>query len=358
MDLGVVLESFKNIKNTFEGSEIFYAVKANPSKEILNCLNKAGSKFDVSSKQEIELCLSLGIEAIKLSFGSTLKKTKDISWAHKNGVSLYAFDAVEELRKIAKHAHGSRVFCRLEVPNQGAHWPLSNKFGCSIDMAKELLILADKIGLTPVGISFHVGSQQTKVQRWKEALEMCGEVYNYLQNYKIKLDFINIGGGIPVPYLVNDFEFKSFFKEFEEIINNSFGKKPPNIMMEPGRVIVAEAGIIESEIVLVSQKDKNQKERWVYLDIGRFSGLAETEGEAIKYKIEVKNDDYNKGPVIIAGPTCDGADILYEKMKFQFPLKLRAGDKVRIYSAGAYTSVYSSNFNGISRLKEYFVNIN
>ena len=98
---------------------------------------------------------------------------------------------------------------------------------------------------------------------------------------------------------------------------------------------------------------------WVYLDIGRFGGLAETESEAIKYKIlSVGKKNFLTGPVIIAGPSCDGADILYEKNDYDLPINIQTGDRVRIYSTGAYTSVYASDFNGIKRLKEYFININ
>ena len=184
IDMEVVEKSFRKIQKAYLGSDIFYAVKANPAKEILESLNRMGSKFDVSSRKEIELCLSLGIEPSKLSYGNTLKKSADIAWAYKNGVSLYVFDAVEELYKISDNAPGSRVFCRLQVPNQGAHWPLSNKFGCSKDMAKELLLLANTIDLLPVGISFHVGSQQTNIKKWGKALAMCKEVYLFLKKIK------------------------------------------------------------------------------------------------------------------------------------------------------------------------------
>ena len=356
IDMEVVEKSFSRIQKAYLGSDIFYAVKANPAKEILESLNRMGSKFDVSSRKEIELCLSLGIEPSKLSYGNTLKKSDDIAWAYKNGVSLYVFDAVEELYKISDNAPGSRVFCRLQVPNQGAHWPLSNKFGCSKDMAKELLLLANTIGLMPVGISFHVGSQQTNIKKWEKALAMCKEVYLFLKKNKINIDFINIGGGIPISYLEDSYNFDIFSRELNRVLRNVFDNNIPNIMLEPGRFIVADAGIIESEVILVSKKQLNQKNRWVYLDIGRFGGLAETEGEAIRYKMKVKGNQGNKGPVIIAGPTCDGVDILYEKSSYQFPLRLKAGDKVRIYSTGAYTSVYGSNFNGMPKLKEYFIN--
>ena len=359
IDLSVVRNSYIKLKNLLPNSLIYYAVKANPAIDIINCLNSANSNFDVSSKKEIELCLTQSIDPAKLSYGSTVKKDKDILWAYNKGVRLFAFDSLQELNKIEAHATNSKVFCRLQVENKGANWPLSKKFGCSIGMAKELMLEVKNKGLIPAGISFHVGSQQTNIKRWEEALESCFEVYSFLKLQNIKLEFINIGGGIPVDYKDYNFNLELFSKELNNKIKNIFNDDLPKIMIEPGRFLVAESGVIESEVVLVSKKDYQDNRRWIYLDIGRFGGLAETEAEAIKYKIiPVNKEQFKTGPVIIAGPSCDGADILYEKYNYELPLNIVSGDKVRIYSTGAYTSVYSSDFNGLQRLKEYFININ
>ena len=355
IDLSLVSKSYNNLKKFFPKNRIYYAVKANPSIEILNCLKNEGSYFDVSSKNEIKLCLSQSINPDHLSFGNTIKKDKDILWAYKKGIKLFAFDSIEELNKIEKNAKTSKVFCRLQVPNQGANWPLSKKFGCSVNMAKELMLAASKKNLTPAGLSFHVGSQQVNINRWVESLKLCFEVYSFLKEKNIFIDFINIGGGIPVNYDDFNFNLKSFSQKLNKSIKSIFGSNPINIILEPGRSIVAEAGVIESEVILVSKKNENDNKRWVYLDIGRFGGLAETESEAIRYKIIPVKNSSQCAPVNIAGPSCDGADIIYEKYNYELPKNLKSGDKVRIYSAGAYTSVYVSDFNGLQRLKEYFI---
>ncbi len=357
MDLSLIEKFYNKLQNAFPKSKIYYAVKANPAPEILNCLKKSGSYFDVSSKKEIEICLKQSINPSFLSYGNTIKKQKDILWAYKKGIKLFAFDSIEELKKICSNTKNSKVFCRLQVPNQGANWPLSKKFGCSVNMAKELMLYAKKNGVIPAGLSFHVGSQQTKIERWIDALKICYEVFTYLKKNKIELEFLNIGGGIPVNYKYFSFDLDIFAKKINNEIKNIFIDGCPKIILEPGRSLVAEAGIIETEVILVSKKNKNDFLRWVYIDIGRFGGLAETEGEAIKYKISYSEDNsFEKGPVIIAGPTCDGADILYEKDNYELPLRLKSGDRLRIYGAGSYTSVYTSNFNSMERLKEYFIN--
>ena len=358
IDLSLVANFYQNLKKKFPNSLIYYAVKANPAPEIIKCLKKEGSYFDVSSKKEIQLCLNESVIPSHLSYGNTIKKAKDILWAYNKGVRLFAFDSEEELNKISVNAKSSKVFCRLQVPNQGANWPLSKKFGCSSEMAKKLMLCAHKKGLIPSGLSFHVGSQQTNIDRWKEALSICHEVYLCLKNNDIEIKFINIGGGFPVDYKDFKGNLDNFYKILNREIKKVFGFNKLQIILEPGRVLVAPAGIIESEVVLVSKKSSKDKVRWVYIDIGRFGGLAETEGEAIKYKIEVvKKKNYNTAPVIIAGPTCDGADILYEKDSYRLPLNLKAGDRLRIYNTGAYTTVYTSDFNSLERLKEYFIKI-
>src|SRR5579862_3580902 len=139
-------------------------------------------------------------------------------------------------------------------------------------------------------------------------------------------------------------------------ITRHFGNDLPEIIVEPGRSIVGDAGVIQSEVVLISKKAYDEDKRWVYLDIGKFSGLAETMDESIKYRIAAPGNDGPLGPTVIAGPTCDSADILYEKTEYQLPLDLRVGDKVEILSTGAYTSSYASvGFNGFTPIKTYCI---
>jgi ornithine decarboxylase len=120
--------------------------------------------------------------------------------------------------------------------------------------------------------------------------------------------------------------------------------------------MVGDAGVIQSEVVLISRKSANDRKRWVYLDVGKFGGLAETMDESIKYRLTTPRDGGRAGPVVLAGPTCDSADILYEKTEYRLPLALKVGDKVEIQATGAYTTTYSAvNFNGFAPLKAYCI---
>jgi ornithine decarboxylase len=120
--------------------------------------------------------------------------------------------------------------------------------------------------------------------------------------------------------------------------------------------MVGSAGVIKAEVILVSRKHANDNQRWVYLDIGKFGGLAETMDEAIRYPITTLRDDDAKLPCVIAGPTCDSADVLYEKAPYDLPVTLTVGDEVLIEATGAYTTTYASvAFNGFAPLQSYVI---
>ena len=352
VDLDTVEQAYRTLHDYLPLARIFYAVKANPEAKVVERLANVGSNFDTASRGEIELCMGQGVTADRISFGNTIKKEKDIAWAHARGVRLFAFDSEVELQKLAKVAPGARVFCRVLVDCEGAEWPLSKKFGCSPEMARDLLVKAKKWGLDPYGLSFHVGSQQTNVEQWDSAVGRTAQLFFALQQDGVELKMINLGGGFPAKYRAEVPGVKDYALAVMRAMTKHFGNDLPEIIVEPGRSMVGDAGVIQSEVVLISKKDANDKKRWVYLDVGKFGGLAETMDEAIKYRFRTKLDGRKSGPVVIAGPTCDSADILYEKTEYKMPMDLKVGDKVEILATGAYTTSYSSvNFNGFPPLK-------
>lgn len=331
-------------------ARIHYAVKANPAPEIIRLLVERGSRFDAASRAEIELCLAQGAKASDISFGNTVKRPADIAFAYSAGVELFVADSEAELAKLAENAPGARVYLRVIVENSKADWPLSRKFGCAPSSVPGLLDLARDLGLQPVGLSFHVGSQTRRAEFWNPVLDQVSRLWHAAIAAGHKLSVLNIGGGFPAFYGEAIDAPRDYAAQVMDAVQARFGKVA-YVMAEPGRGLVAEAGHIAAEVLLVSRKSENDLHRWVYLDIGRFSGLAETEGEAIRYQIATAHDGGETGPCILAGPSCDSADILYEKRPIQLPLNLRDGDKVMIRNCGAYTSSYSSvGFNGFPPL--------
>ncbi len=313
LDIDRVEYQYHQLKQGLGAADIHYAVKANPTREIIERLVAIGSHFDAASRAEIELCLSQGAAPEHISFGNTVKKPADIAFAHQAGIGVFAADAEQELETVSYRAVA--------------------------------------LGLKPVGLSFHVGSQTRQADMWSGVLDAVSDIWHRARAAGHDLDLLNIGGGFPAFYGERIDGPATYAARVMELVRARFGDVP-RVMAEPGRGLVAEAGAILAVVLLVSRKSASEMHRWVYLDIGRFSGLAETEGEAIRYQFVSPRDGDEVGPCVMAGPSCDSADVLYEKRPVMLPLTLAAGDRIVIRNAGAYTSSYSSvGFNGFPPLE-------
>jgi ornithine decarboxylase len=356
VDLDVVRDNYRAFAKALPDSRVFYAVKANPAPELLTLLAALGSCFDTASVAEIELVLAAGATPERISFGNTIKKERDIARAYALGVRLFAVDCKAEVEKIARAAPGAKVFCRFLFGCAGAEWPLSRKFGCDPEMAVEVLDHAQRLGLGAHGVSFHVGSQQRRTAAWDEALKSAAAIFRACAERGINLSMVNLGGGFPTKYLRDVPAVEAYGRSIFRALRKHFGNRIPETIIEPGRGMVGNAGVIEAEVVLVSNKSEHDHVRWVYLDIGKFGGLAETMDESIRYPIRTPHDGEEAGPCVLAGPTCDSADVLYEKRPYDLPISLEIGDKVLIEGTGAYTATYASvGFNGFAPLRTYHI---
>ncbi len=356
LDVDRVEENFRTLRAALPLARIYYAVKANPAPQVLERLVTLGSRFDAASAEEVEACLAVGARPEAISFGNTIKKSSAIARAHAAGVTLFAFDSIEELEKLARHAPGSRVYCRIMVENAGADWPLSRKFGTDVATARGLMLRASELGLDPYGLSFHVGSQQTETASYELAIAKVAMLFTDLRHSGVNLRMVNLGGGFPVRYRDEVPGIDAFANAIMGAMTRAFGNDLPEMLIEPGRFVVGDAGVVSAEVVLVSRRAKDDPVRWVYLDIGRFGGLAETEGEAIKYRIATPHDGGPTGPVAVAGPTCDGADVLYQNSNYRLPVALAGGDRVELLATGAYVTTYASQrFNGFAPLAEHYI---
>lgn len=353
IDSAVVTEQYRRLRAEMPDAAIFYAVKANP--QVVPLLTQLGCRFDVASPAEVDICLAASVDPRNVSYGNPVKKRADIRHAYDRGIRTFSFDCLPELLTLAMAAPDSAVLCRIGTSGEGADWPLSKKFGCDPASAVELLRTAQRIGLKPAGISFHVGSQQREPAQWDRTLSTLARVADDLQSLCPERMILNIGGGLPANYVQNAPPLSVYVRAILQAIRRHF-RQPPAVVVEPGRHLVADAGVIRSEIVQIRPCSASEQRRWIYLDIGRFGGLAETEGEAIRYPLATAHDGTPDGPVILAGPTCDSTDILYEDTPYRLPLALRAGDFVDILGTGAYTASYASvGFNGFAPPRTYIV---
>ncbi|MBV7314721.1 type III PLP-dependent enzyme [Shewanella sp. NIFS-20-20] len=357
IDTEIIAAQYDEMTKNFPFAHIYYAVKANPGAPILALLHQKSANFDIASIYELEMVMAHGVSCDRISFGNTIKKRQDVEAFYERGVRLFASDSEADIRMLAQAAPGSRVYVRiLTVGNDTADWPLSRKFGCQPEMAYDLLVLAQSLGLEAYGVSFHVGSQQRDIGAWQVAINQVAQLFTRLSEQAgIKLAMINMGGGFPANYLDKTQALAGYAQAITGYLSQAFPETMPKIILEPGRSLISNAGVLISEVVLISHKSSDSNERWVFADVGKFSGLIETLDEAIKFPI-VTDKHGPLGACVIAGPTCDSADIMYEHYRYGLPQDLAIGDKLYWLTTGAYTTTYSAVcFNGFPPLKDYYL---
>ena len=352
MELPRVAAKYQRLLAAMPNARHHFAIKANPEPEVLRVLHALGCSFEVASTQEIMMCLKAGAQAVDLLYGNPYKKVSEIKFAFDKGVRQFVYDDLVELEKLAEHAPGCQVFCRITTTGEGAKQPLSGKFGCSAEYAEQSLIRARALGLKPRGISFHTGSQQLDVSAWERPIMETARIFKNLANQGITLEVMDVGGGFPVNYRSEAPGVEAITTAINKYTEEYFDDFPL-IYTEPGRYMVADAGHIIAEAVLISDDCPEDEGRWVYLDIGRYGGLVE---DVIDYPI-ISDQTGETGRVIIAGQTCDSNDVVYRQcFDYQLPMSMRSGDRVVLMNTGAYTTTYSTTLNGFDPLRCICVN--
>ncbi|MBW0104215.1 type III PLP-dependent enzyme [Pseudonocardia sp. KRD291] len=351
LDPQVAAERYDRLAAAFAPARMLYAVKACPEPSVLAALVARGSGFDVASHQEIRLCLDAGADPALIQHGNPVRGPGDAAAAYALGVRRFVTDSAEDVADLAVNAPGARVLVRLMVADAGSATPFFGKFGALPQEAVRLLGAVRAAGLTAAGVTFHAGSQQRMPGTYADAVTLALRVAGEAGLRRPELD---LGGGWPVPYR----EAVAGSEEFAAAVDGAVSAAVTgghvdgaDLLLEPGRALVAEAGVLRSRVLRVSRRPGVDHRRWVYLDVGRYQGLAETEGEAIGYPLRAPGRTGAPGPVVLAGPTCDGDDVIYRRTPCALPLDLRAGDLVDLLHTGAYTSSYASvGFNGFGPL--------
>ncbi len=337
MNRRLVREKYQEFRTQFGEAAIYYALKANPHPGIVQLLRELDCQFEISSLGELELLLKMGVPSRRIISGNPVKERAFVERADASGIDLFALDSYPEVEKLAECAPGSRVTVRLAVPNDGSEWPLSKKFGVEPRDAADLLQRAGQRGLRPVGITFHVGSQCTRPDTWAMAIEKSRIVWQLAAERGIALSLLNVGGGFPIEYL----KPVPSTADIARVVHRSVADAFPGgveLAVAPGRALVGEAGVLAATVIARAERDSKP---WFYLDVGVFNGLMESVG-GIRYRILTDRG----GPAmqcVLAGPSCDSFDVIATEAELP---DLQTGDRVRIMSAGAYTTAYASQFDG------------
>ncbi|MFC0436906.1 type III PLP-dependent enzyme [Kutzneria buriramensis] len=351
------------LRRELPGVRVRFAMKACPVDEVIGRLAGEGAGVDAASPGEIAQALAAGVAAGAIHYGNTVKSDRHIADAYRLGVRDFATDSVEDVAAIAAGAPGSRVFCRLATDGDGALWGLSRKCGCSVADAVLVLDRARELGLTPAGLSVHVGSQQLTVRAWRTAFDLIAEAITELSLRGIVLDHVNLGGGLPaLGYLDRhgralapplDAMFAAIRTGMREL--RRLAPAPLDLVMEPGRHLVADHGVIRAHVSRLSARRRpdGRRQHWLYLSCGRFNGLYES--DQLRYRLVFPTrSDADLVPAVVAGPTCDSDDILGAEPTL-VPATVVSGDPVWILACGAYSVSYQTQgFNGFFPLPHTF----
>ncbi|GAA2850072.1 ornithine decarboxylase [Actinoplanes cyaneus] len=345
-DLTGVESQYRRLRAELPGADVRFAMKACPVDDVLTTLADLGAGFDAASPGEIRQALRTGVRPRRVHYGNTVKSDDDIAAAYRLGITTYATDCVEDVEAIARHAPGSRVFCRVTTTGTGAVWGLTGK--CGSDDPVGVLDRARALGLRPAGLSLHVGSQQMTVRGWQWAFDSLAGLLPRLREKGIRLAFVNLGGGLPAagyPGLTPPTgEIFATIRAGMRRLRALAGELA--FIVEPGRYLVADHGVIRATVARFTIR----RQAWLYLSRGRFNGLFE--GDQLRYRMEFPgHEDGPVVPAVVAGPSCDSDDVLGGGVPVPVPAGLTSGDPVWIHSAGAYATSYTTvGFNGFDPL--------
>ena len=363
MGLDLIDKQYELLKRTLPRVDIYFSVKANPDATVLTHLRHLGSGFEAASYGEIQQCMAVGSTAAQIHFGNSIKKREHIRKAFANGVETFSVDSEQEVRKVAQMAPGAKVLVRLATDGKGAVWGLTKKFGTSTAHAIELMRLANDLNLKPHGISFHVGSQQSNHEAWSVALKNCEIVIAALKRDKIKLRLINLGGGLPAEgymdgHLSTEIDTENYLLMIQkhlDVFERNCGEQF-EFMLEPGRFMVANTGVVVSEVLLDTTREFNgNQERWIFMDVGKFNGLYEATDISLPVHLlntSLLHSAETTMPMTLSGPSCDSDDMLVPTdTSVYLPTSIKEGDLLVFSSTGAYSNSYSTQkFNGLNPL--------
>ncbi len=345
VDFDVINDTYTRFMNAFPGAQVFYAMKANANPHISRLVVDRGGGLEIASLPELEMAFQAGATPDRIICSNPIKNPAFLRRLHETGVYASVVDSVYEVAKVAKHAPGSRVYVRLAVDNTGSVLPLAGKFGVDGETAVMLCDAARDLGLEPVGLSFHVGSQCLSPMNWVNALKACGDVWREAAARGHRFNFLDLGGGFPA----GSYHDPSIptLEAIGTLVMPAIAEHIPAtpdlmLVLEPGRGLVGEAGRL---IATVEGKAPRGSETWLYLDVGVFNGLMET-FEGFPPVIRVLGDDLAERlpqTCTVAGPSCDSCDVVATDIELP---EIHIGDRLVFLDAGAYVSEYAAPFNG------------
>jgi ornithine decarboxylase len=322
--------------------EVFYAVKANPSPWVLDTLWANGIKnFDVASETEAAL-IATRFPGAQIAFMHPVKSRRAIARAFLDyGVKTFALDSEDELDKILQETGGAKdltLMVRFAVSGDGAAYPLTRKFGVSIEEAPALLRRARGVSEEMLGVAFHVGSQCMRPESFRQAMDAVNQA---IVKAGVVADIVDVGGGFPAIYPgMNPPPMIDYISTIKGAFEEMFVTQNAKLWAEPGRALVAEAGSTVARVEL-------RKGDALYLNDGAFGTLFDATHLNWSFPAKLLRAEPSRAknaPFRLYGPTCDSMDAAAGP--FMLPADIREGDLIEIGSLGAYGTAMGTRFNG------------
>jgi ornithine decarboxylase len=337
LDNAIVREKARRFRAAMPRVRQHYAVKANPDRRVVKALMQEGCRFEIASTSELDLLLSLGVEAAEVFYSNPVKSRQSIGYAAARGVEWFVLDSVDELRRVHEIKADAKTYLRIATPNIGSDWPLSGKFGAGAGETNEIILTAAKLGADLAGVTFHAGSQCRNPENWRVGIEKARLLFDSMTRAGLRPRMLDIGGGFPVRHV----KPIPSIEVIGAVVNEALKAFPAEVQVvaEPGRYLVSDAGYFVCRVMGTTTRAGR---RWMHWDAGLFGGVIETT-EGLMYKIRSDRSGPDT-PWHVAGPTCDSVDVVLRDEPL--PSDLHEGDFIYIRNAGAYTTAYASEFNG------------
>lgn len=340
LSLEQIEKNYRLLRTHLPRVKVFYAIKANPHRRILELMRDLGSNFDVASDGEIMELSSLGVDGSRMIYANPMKTVNGLRACRNAGVGKMTFDSAGEIDKMARECPGATVLLRIRIDNSSAHVDLNKKFGAAREQALELLLKARDAGLDAAGIAFHVGSQTTSADPYLYALDIAREIFEEAAAAGMQLRIMDIGGGFPIPEPKVRFNLQEMLNQINARLDEDF--PGVEIWAEPGRFICGTAVNLITSVIGVTERGGQP---WYFLDEGLYGTFSGVLFDQWDFKL-ISFKEGEQVPATFAGPSCDSLDIMF---RGKMTVRQEEGDLILVPICGAYTSASATTFNGFSK---------
>lgn len=340
LSLEQIEKNYRLLRTHLPRVKVFYAIKANPHRRILELMRDLGSNFDVASDGEIMELSSLGVDGSRMIYANPMKTVNGLRACRNAGVGKMTFDSAGEIDKMARECPGATVLLRIRIDNSSAHVDLNKKFGAAREQALELLLKARDAGLDAAGIAFHVGSQTTSADPYLSALDIAREIFEEAAAAGMQLRIMDIGGGFPIPEPKVRFNLQEMLNQINARLDEDF--PGVEIWAEPGRFICGTAVNLITSVIGVTERGGQP---WYFLDEGLYGTFSGVLFDQWDFKL-ISFKEGEQVAATFAGPSCDSLDIMF---RGKMTVRQEEGDLILVPICGAYTSASATTFNGFSK---------